>query len=102
MYYCTQNSDHSYEYEDMQRLLKGLCTKFTNNPFEIKGDIVTVKTTNLDYDLVIKRLHLYYDMRLAALGIDRDREFDNTISGYSHTHKSHRYNIKLKQYQFLL
>ena len=37
----------------------------------------TVKTstqkTNPDYDLVIKRLHLYYDMKLATFSIDRDR-----------------------------
>ena len=33
----------------------------------------TIKTTNPDYDLVIKRLHLYYNMRLVTFGIDRDR-----------------------------
>ena len=26
--------------------------------------------TNLDYDIVIKRLHLYYDMKLVTFGID--------------------------------
>ena len=34
---------------------------------------ITIKTTNLGCDLVIKRLHPYYDMRLATFGIDRDR-----------------------------
>ena len=28
---------------------------------------------NPDYDLVIDRLHLYYDMQLATFGIDKDR-----------------------------
>ena len=32
----------------------------------------TVKKTNPDYDLVIKRLYLYYDMKLVTFGIDRD------------------------------
>ena len=29
--------------------------------------------TNSDYDRVIKRLHLYYDMRLVTFGKDRKR-----------------------------
>ena len=29
--------------------------------------------TNLEYDIVIKRLHLYYDMKLVTFGIDRKR-----------------------------
>ena len=33
----------------------------------------TVRKTNPDYDLVIKRLYLYYDMKLIIFGIDRDR-----------------------------
>ena len=33
----------------------------------------TIQKTNPDYDLVIKRLHLYYDMKLVIFGIDRDR-----------------------------
>ena len=32
-----------------------------------------VQITNLDYDLVIDRLHLYYDMQLVTFGIDRDK-----------------------------
>ena len=30
--------------------------------------------TNPDYDIVIKRLHLYYDMKLVSFGIDRKRD----------------------------
>ena len=33
----------------------------------------TLRVTNPDYDLVIDRLHLYYDMQLATFGIDKDR-----------------------------
>ena len=32
-----------------------------------------VRKTNLDYDLVIKRLYLSYDMKLVTFGIDRDK-----------------------------
>ena len=32
----------------------------------------TVKKTNSYYDLVIKRLYLYYDMKLVTFGIDKD------------------------------
>ena len=28
---------------------------------------------NPDYDLVIKRLHLYYDMKLVTFGLDNDK-----------------------------
>ena len=37
---------------------------------EVKTDIWT---TNPDYDLVIDRLHLYYDMQLVTFGIDKDK-----------------------------
>ena len=33
----------------------------------------TLRTTNPDYELVIDRLHLYYDMQLVTSGIDKDR-----------------------------
>ena len=32
-----------------------------------------IQTMNPDYDIVIKRLHLHYGMKLVTLGIDRDR-----------------------------
>ena len=34
----------------------------------------TLQVTNPDYDLVIDRLHLYYDMQLVNFGIDKDRK----------------------------
>ena len=33
----------------------------------------TIWATNPDYHIVIKRLHLYYNMKLVTFGIDRDR-----------------------------
>ena len=32
-----------------------------------------LQVTNRDYDLVIKRLYLYYDMKLVTFGIDDQR-----------------------------
>ena len=32
----------------------------------------TIWTTDPNYDIVINRLHLYYDMKLVTFGIDRD------------------------------
>ena len=33
----------------------------------------SLQVTNPDYDLVIDRLHLYYDMQLVTFGIGRDK-----------------------------
>ena len=33
----------------------------------------TLQITNPDYDLVIDRLHLYYDMQLVSFGMDKDK-----------------------------
>ena len=46
-------------------------------PLKLQEILVMVKTaimkTNPDYDIVIKRLPLYYDMKLVTFGIDRDK-----------------------------
>ena len=34
---------------------------------------VAIRKTNPDYDLVIGKLHLYYDMKLVTFGIDKER-----------------------------
>ena len=34
----------------------------------------TLCITNPDYDLVIDRLHLYYDMQLVIFGIDKNKD----------------------------
>ena len=42
-----------------------------------------IQITNADYDIVVKRLHVYYDMKLVTFGINRDRnliiQFPNFI-----------------------
>ena len=41
---------------------------------DILNEVKTaIQTTNPDYDLVIDRLHLYYDMQLVTFGIDKDK-----------------------------
>ena len=41
---------------------------------EILNDVKTaIQKTNPDYDLVIDRPHLYYDMQLVTFGIDKDK-----------------------------
>ena len=41
---------------------------------EILSDVkAAIRKTNPDYDLVIDRLHLYYDMKLVMFGIDKER-----------------------------
>ena len=46
-------------------------------PSELRQILNEVKTvirkTNPDYDLVIDRLHLYYNMQLVTFGIDKDK-----------------------------
>ena len=46
-------------------------------PLKLKEILKSVKgtltETNPDYNIIIKRLHLYYDMKLVALRIDRNR-----------------------------
>ena len=34
---------------------------------------ISIRKRNPDYDLVIKRVHLYYDMKSVTFGIDKDR-----------------------------
>ena len=41
---------------------------------KVLSDVKTaIRKTNPDYDLVIDRLHLYYDMKLVTFGIDKER-----------------------------
>ena len=46
-------------------------------PYKLQEIINLVKETliksNPDYDIVIKRLHLYYDIKLVTFGIDQER-----------------------------
>ena len=61
-------------------------------PIKLKEILEAVKTTvqktNPDYYLVIKRLYIYYDMKLVTFGIDKDRnlivQFPVFIWPYTH------------------
>ena len=58
-------------------LAKGYLPIFLITPYKLQEIINSVKKTliknNPDYDIVIKRLHLYYTMKLVTFGIDEDR-----------------------------
>ena len=50
----------------------------------------TLQVTNPDYDLVIDRLHLYYDMQLVTFGLDKDRNLIIQLPIlYNHIPKNH-------------
>ena len=58
-------------------LAKGYLPISLITSLRLKGILTTVKQilikTNPDYDIVIKRLHLYYNMKLVTFGIDQKR-----------------------------
>ena len=43
------------------------------------------KITKPDYDIAIKRLHLYYDMKLVKFGIKKEKKFDSSFSNFQTT-----------------
>ena len=60
-----------------QNLAKGYLPNALLTPSKLKETLSEVRkmlqVTNPDYDLVIDRLHLYYDMQLVTFGIDKDK-----------------------------
>ena len=58
-------------------LAKGYLPNILVTPSKLQEILKNVKTalqaTNPEYDLVIDRLHPYYDMQLVTLAIDRDK-----------------------------
>ena len=58
-------------------LAKGYLPISLITPLKLKEILSKVRTTvrkmNPGYDLVIKRLHLYYNMQLVTFGIDNDK-----------------------------
>ena len=52
-------------------LISLLCpTKFREILDKVKK---AIQITNPNYDIVIKRLHLYYDMKLVTFGVNEER-----------------------------
>ena len=58
-------------------LTKGYLPNTLITPVKLKEILNEVRktlwVTNPDYDLVIDRLHLYFDMQLVTFGIDKDK-----------------------------
>ena len=58
-------------------LAKGYLSNTLVTPIKLKEILTevrkTLQVTNPDYDLVIDKLHLYYDMQLVTFGIDQDK-----------------------------
>ena len=58
-------------------MAKGYLPNTLETPSKLKEILTQVRkklrVTNPDYDLVIDRLHLYYNMHLMTFGIDKDR-----------------------------
>ena len=51
-----------------------ICLLLPSKLNEILGEVKkALQTTNRDYDLVLKHIYLYYDMKLVTFGIDEDR-----------------------------
>ena len=58
---------------------------------EILGKVKkAIQISNPDYNIVIKRLHLFYDMKIVTFGIDENRNLIAQFSVlYSHIYSSH-------------
>ena len=58
-------------------LVKGYLPISLLTPIKLKQSLNTVRMTviktNPDYDIVSRRLHLYYGMKLVTIGIDKDK-----------------------------
>ena len=63
---------------------------------------VTIRKMNPDYDLVIKRLHLYYNKKLVTFGIDRDKNLIMHFPLFIEPNTQQLLVIyQIEQYQFL-
>ena len=95
---------HNYA-KAIRILAKGYLPISLITPLKLKEILASVKETliktNPDYDILIKWLHLYYDMKLVTFSIDRKR---NLIIHFlylsSHTYSSHWFYINWRQYQY--
>ena len=69
---------HLYNYAKVIRILaKGNLPMSLITPLKLQEILTSVKEmlikTNPDYDIIIKRLHLYYDIKLVTFGIGIQR-----------------------------
>ena len=67
---------HNYT-KAIRNLAKGYLPILLMTPLKLQDILASIKEmlnkTSPDYDVVIKRLHLYYDMKLVTFGIDNKR-----------------------------
>ena len=67
---------HTYT-KAIRILAKGYLPILLTTPLKLKEVLdaveVTIRKTNPDYDIVIRRFHLYYDMKWITFSIDRDK-----------------------------
>ena len=69
--------NYTYYAKAIRILAKGYLPISLVTPLKLQEILALVKETltktNPDYDIVIKRLHLYYNMKLLTFGIDKKR-----------------------------
>ena len=79
--------------EAIRILAKGYLPILQITPLKPKEVLGTVKTTigkkKPDYDIVIKWLHLYCDMKLVTFGIDRDKNLTIPFPLFIQTYTQH-------------
>ena len=83
--------NHLKEYSQVIRILsKGYLPISLLPPSKLSTILEKVKEAlqinNRDYDLVIKRLYFYYDMKLVTFGIDDQRNLIIHFPGFVHLH----------------
>ena len=88
------NLSHNYKYAKAVSILgKSHLPVSPVTPIKLQEILDSVEETpiktNPDYDVVIKRLHLYYDMKLVTFGIDKKRnliiQFPIFVQPYTQT-----------------
>ena len=88
-------------------LSKGYLTLTLITPSKLEAILkqvqVAIAKTNQDYELVLNRLYLYYDMKLVTFGIDYQKnliiQFPVFVQPYTQT-KLTLYKLKQSLYQF--
>ena len=77
----------------MRILSIGYLSNNFNNPIKLEAILkqvqIAIANTNQDYELVLNRLYLYYDMKLVTFGIDSQKnliiQFPVFVQPYTQT-----------------
>ena len=88
-------------------LAKGYLPNTLMTPLKLKEILNEVRTAlqtnNPEYDLVINRLHLYYNIQLVTFGIDKDKNLIIQFPVFIQPHTQQPLILyQLKQYPFQL